>query len=256
MYGSASGRVNSMVVPAATVVARFTPWCIRGLDRLQIHPAILRRMAVQIVFETHAITTDNEAGIATGWLPGELSEAGQATARELGLRRRDDGIAVIYVSDLGRALETAWLAFEGASIPLVVDARLRECNYGQLNGMPRQRLDEERLAHLEEPWPAGESYRDVVARTAELLDDLARSWDGARVLMIGHSANRWALDHLLLGRDLAAAIAAPFDWLPGWEYELNPTARSGGSAAPATDRSAPPTAGPTSRGPRPGRRRA
>jgi 2,3-bisphosphoglycerate-dependent phosphoglycerate mutase len=33
-------------------------------------------MSVQIVFETHSISTDNERGIATGWLPGRLSEAG------------------------------------------------------------------------------------------------------------------------------------------------------------------------------------
>jgi len=178
-------------------------------------------MAVRLVFETHATTTDNEAGIATGWLPGQLSEAGRRTARELGERRRSDGIAVVYVSDLARALVTAWLAFEGSSIPLVVDPRLRECNYGVLNGMPRARLDEERLAHLDEPWPAGESYRDVGERTCALLADVARQWDGARVLWIGHSANRWALDHLLLGVDLGEAIAPPFAWRPGWEYEVS-----------------------------------
>lgn len=177
-------------------------------------------MTVQLVFETHAITTDNEAGIATGWLPGELSDAGRAKARELGERRRDDGIAVIYVSDLARALATAWLAFESGPIPLIVDPRLRECDYGALNGMPRRRLEDERLDHLDEPWPAGESYRDVVGRTRALLDDVARHWDASRVLLIGHSANRWALDHLLLGRDLAETVAAPFEWQPGWEYEL------------------------------------
>jgi broad specificity phosphatase PhoE len=177
-------------------------------------------MAVRLVFETHATTTDNEAGIATGWLPGVLSEAGRLAARELGERRRGTGIAVIYASDLARALETAWLAFEGSAIPLVVDPRLRECDYGQLNGMPRARLDEERLAHLDEAWPDGESYRDVVERTRALLADVSRQWDDAKVLWIGHSANRWALDHLLLGVDLGEAIAAPFDWQPGWEYEL------------------------------------
>jgi hypothetical protein len=35
-------------------------------------------VAVSIVYETHSITTDNEDGIATGWLPGRLSEAGGA----------------------------------------------------------------------------------------------------------------------------------------------------------------------------------
>ncbi|HSL97434.1 MAG TPA: histidine phosphatase family protein [Candidatus Deferrimicrobiaceae bacterium] len=188
-------------------------------------------MAVRLVFETHAITTDNEAGIATGWLPGELSEAGRRGARELGERRRDDGISVVYASDLARALETAWLAFEGSSLPLVVDPRLRECNYGALNGVPRARLDDERLAHLDDPWPAGESYRDVVERTRALLVDVARRWNGARVLWIGHSANRWALDHLLHGLDLAAAIAAPFAWQPGWEYEVAPPV---GDQAPNT----------------------
>ena len=52
-------------------------------------------MSVSIVFETHSISTDNEAGIATGWLPGRLSESGRTAARELGARRRDDGIDMI-----------------------------------------------------------------------------------------------------------------------------------------------------------------
>ncbi len=67
-------------------------------------------MTVRIVFETHALTTDNEAGIASGWLPGELSEEGLKGAAELGRRRHDDGIAAIYVSDLERALEIVRIA--------------------------------------------------------------------------------------------------------------------------------------------------
>ena len=31
-------------------------------------------MAIEVVFETHALTEDNERGFATGWLPGRLSE--------------------------------------------------------------------------------------------------------------------------------------------------------------------------------------
>lgn len=177
-------------------------------------------MAVQLVYETHAITTDNEAGIATGWLPGRLSEAGFEAAAELGARRRDDGIAVAYASDLERARATAKIAFEGGSMPIIEDVRLRECNYGRLNGMPRARLERERSAHVERPWPDGESYLDVVARTAEFLADVARDRDGARVLLIGHSANHWAIEHLLLGKDLAALVAAGMTWQPGWEFVL------------------------------------
>lgn len=175
-------------------------------------------MTLALVCETHAITTDNEAGIATGWLPGELSARGRETAAELGQRRRDDGIATVYVSDLERALETARIAFAGSTVPILPDPRLRECNYGRLNGMPVASLDQERVLHLDEPWPDGESYRQVVDRTTRLLEDLVARWDGARILLIGHSANKMALDHLLLGKDLSELVSAGMAWQPGWEY--------------------------------------
>lgn len=175
-------------------------------------------MALQLVYETHAITTDNEVGIATGWNPGILSSRGRKTAAELGNRRREDGLAAVFVSDLARAVETARIALEGTALTVTEDPRLRECNYGRMNGMPVARLDEQRIHHLDEPWPGGESYRQVVDRTISLLDDLVARWDGARVLLISHSANHYALEHLLHGRDLAELVAAGMTWQPGWEY--------------------------------------
>jgi broad specificity phosphatase PhoE len=87
-------------------------------------------VAVVIVFETHSLTTDNEAGVATGWLDGQLSERGRALAPELGRRRRNDGVAAVFSSDLGRAVQTVQVAFGGSGIPVHLDARLRECDYG------------------------------------------------------------------------------------------------------------------------------
>jgi broad specificity phosphatase PhoE len=49
---------------------------------------------LEIVYETHSMTTDNEEGIATGWLPGRLSKAGRSHARALGERRRARGSQV------------------------------------------------------------------------------------------------------------------------------------------------------------------
>ena len=179
-------------------------------------------MSIELIFETHAITTDNENGIATGWLPGTLSKRGRETATDLGRRRRRDAIAAVHVSDLKRAIDTARIAFEDSDVPMFPDARLRECNYGNLNGMPKARLDAERAAHIAEPWPGGESYQDVVDRTRRLVLDLVNAWDGSRVLLIGHSANKWALDHLLVGKDLSELVTAGIEWQAGWEY-LVPT---------------------------------
>jgi 2,3-bisphosphoglycerate-dependent phosphoglycerate mutase len=169
-----------------------------------------------VVFETHATSEDNDAGIATGWLGGRLSPLGRTQAAELGVRRRDDGIEAVYCSDLNRAVETAEIAFGGTGIPVLLDWRLRECDYGAWNGQPRARLDAERARRVHLPWPGGESWSEAVARVGSFLDELA----GGRVLLIGHVATRWALDHRVLGTALERLAGEEFDWQPGWEYAL------------------------------------
>ena len=72
-------------------------------------------------------------------------------------RRRDDGIAAVFSSDLGRAVETAAIAFDGSGIPALHDWRLRECDYGQLNGMPADEMHRGRLGHLDWPYPGGKA---------------------------------------------------------------------------------------------------
>lgn len=173
-------------------------------------------MAVVLWYETHQWSTDNESGIATGWLPGALSAHGRAESVRLGARRRD--VDVVYVSDLRRAVETVEIAFAGTAVPVIRDARLRECDYGRLNGAPVSSVAALRASCVEEAFPGGESYRDVVRRTESLLAEVAGERDGESVLFVGHSANRLALDHLLLGRPLADLVAEPFAWQEGWRY--------------------------------------
>lgn len=124
------------------------------------------------------------------------------------------------MSDLARAQETAEIALGGSGIPRFADARLRECDYGDLNGMPVARLAAERVRHVDEPWPGGESYRQVVERTSAFLRELAADREGGRVLVIAHSANRWGLQCLLDGEDLRHLVEAPFAWRAGWRFEL------------------------------------
>ena len=92
---------------------------------------------------------------------------------------------------------------------------MRECDYGTLTGRPSADLAARRAEFVDVPYPGGESYRDVVARTRDLLADLSARHDGECVLLVGHSANRMALDHLLAGRDPVDAVSGPFEWRPG-----------------------------------------
>lgn len=174
-------------------------------------------MTVEVVYETHSISVDNETGNATGWLPGELSAAGREAAASLGARRRDDGLAAIYTSDLRRAVETAEIAFRGSPIPVLQDPRLRECNYGALNGRPR---DEVHAYGIDERYPEGETWLEAVERVDEFLTELGRTRDGERVLVIGHMSAWYALESAAKGLALKEVFGTRMEWQEGWEYRL------------------------------------
>jgi 2,3-bisphosphoglycerate-dependent phosphoglycerate mutase len=178
-------------------------------------------VAIEVVFETHSTTVDNEQGRATGWLPGQLSAQGQLQARQLGQRREDDGIAAVFSSDLARAVQTASVAFGQSAVPVLLDWRLRECDYGSRNGMPASELHAGRLEHLDRPYPGGESWRQAVARVSRFLEDLPLRWNGCRVLVIGHVATRWGLDHFVNGAQLEKLAREDFAWREGWEYRIS-----------------------------------
>jgi 2,3-bisphosphoglycerate-dependent phosphoglycerate mutase len=181
----------------------------------------LGAVGIDLVFETHSTTEDNESGHATGWLPGQLSERGRALARELGERRAGTGIAAVFCSDLARAVQTAQIAFAGTGIPILHDWRLRECDYGERNGMSAAEMHAARRDYLDVPYPGGESWRQAVARVSRFLGDLPLRWEGKRVAIIGHVATRWGLDHCIRGVCIEDLVAADFAWQPGWEYRLD-----------------------------------
>lgn len=178
-------------------------------------------MSSTIVFETHSISDDNERGIASGWLPGRLSRHGRELARELGDRRRDDGLSAVFSSDLGRAAETAAIAFDSTNVPVLQDWRLRECDYGELNGAATSEVHDDRRRWLDVAYPGGESWRQAVTRVGGFLRDVPTRWDGRRILVIGHVATRFALDHHINGVPLEDLIDADFGWRTGWEYLLD-----------------------------------
>jgi broad specificity phosphatase PhoE len=150
----------------------------------------------------------------------ELSATGRDNARDLGRRRRDDELDLVITSDLARAVHTVEIAFAGTAVPIIIDHRLREVDYGDLNGAPVDLVHQQRRHRVDTPFPRGQSYREVTTGIRSLLDELLLDRDGQRVLLVGHAATRFALDHLLTGRPLESAVAAPFGWREGWAYEL------------------------------------
>ena len=176
---------------------------------------------IAIVFETHSFSEDNERGVASGWAHSRLSAEGRRAAAELGDRRRNDGIAAVFSSDLHRAVETAEVAFSGSDIKLLLDWRLRECDYGDQTQAPAREHIRDRGRYLDTPYPGGESWQQAIERVGRFLHDLPLRWQDRRVMVIGHVATRWALDHHLGGVPLDQLATRQFAWQPGWEYSLD-----------------------------------
>jgi broad specificity phosphatase PhoE len=190
---------------------------------------------LRLVFETHATSLDNEVGLASGWFDIALSTTGEEQARTLGARRRDDHLAVVFCSDLSRSFRTAEIAFGDRSLPIIRDARLRECDYGDLTRRPTLEINQRRLRHLVDPFPNGESYQQVVDRVSGWLREALQYSDVGTVLIIGHRATHYALEHLLNRVTLHEAVTSPWTWQPGWTYHLpSSSIPEGGSSSSFT----------------------
>jgi broad specificity phosphatase PhoE len=131
---------------------------------------------------------------------------------------------VVFCSDLKRAQESATLTWEGMYI-IIPDARLRECNYGDLNGASSdvvEPMQEEEC--LEKPFPNGESYEDVKTRLADFLEFLKSNYDGKNVSVVAHKAPQIAMEVLTNNKTWKQALVEDWrktkSWKPGWEYQL------------------------------------
>lgn len=177
-------------------------------------------MAVKITYFVHGTTTDNENHLGTGWLPGGLSELGLRQAKELSELVKEKYFDVVYCSDLKRAVDSAQLVF-GEKYEPKPDARLRECNYGDLNGGPEYKS---KTDYIDVPYPSGESYRDVEFRVKDFLNEIRATYDGKNVAIVAHQAPQLALEVLLNDKTWQQAFVEDWhntrSWQPGWEYTL------------------------------------
>lgn len=177
----------------------------------------------RLTYFVHCTTTDNERGLATGWLPGELSELGKQQAAELATIVASQVFDVVICSDLHRAIQTTEIVF-GNRFPVVHDARLREANYGEWNGKSAQLFKSNMENFIDTPFPGGESYRDVEARMRAFCKDLQEKYPAKRVALVAHQAPQLALEVICHHKIWPEAIAT--DWRrtgayqPGWRYSL------------------------------------
>lgn len=180
-------------------------------------------MAVEITYFVHGTTTDNEQDLGTGWLPGELSAKGREQAKTLGEQVKNQHFDVVFCSDLKRAVDSANLGF-GDKYRIIEDKRLRECNYGDLNGKSASSFKNRMKEFAVTPFPGGESYKDVEARLRSFVQYLSDNFEGKHIAIVAHQGPQLALDVILRGRTWDQAIDEDWRkagaWQPGWPYTV------------------------------------
>ncbi len=135
----------------------------------------------------------------------ELSPRGFAQAERLAEWASSAGLAAVWSSPLSRAVATATPCAGAAGLPLEVDARLRELDFGDGEGRTsaemRELFPEAFAAFRADPvahhLPGGEDPIEAVERFAACLRDVAAAWPEGRVLVVAHTTMiRLALCHL------------------------------------------------------------
>ncbi|MBQ8425028.1 MAG: histidine phosphatase family protein [Clostridia bacterium] len=179
-------------------------------------------MAIQIKYFVHGTTTDNEEKKASGWNEVKLSEKGINQAKTLSETIKNEHFDIVFCSDLERAVQSASIDFANRGIEIIKDSRLRECNYGKLNGKDNKLVVY--CEHINEPFPSGESLKDVENRMRNFCDFLKENYDNKKIAIVAHRATQLSLDIITKNITWEKAIEEDWrntkSWQAGWEYKI------------------------------------
>lgn len=141
----------------------------------------------------HGQTECNAAKVIQGWTPTPLTAQGKKQAERLRDVLADVRFDRIFSSDIYRTRQTGDIVFPERYVPFEYDARLREVNNTALAGTPSAELrkiygDKYRKAsrHLSFEKFGGESAEELMARTKDFLDDLAKDKNSKLVAAVTH----------------------------------------------------------------------
>ena len=156
----------------------------------------------------HAQTVWNREKKIQGLCDSPLTADGESQASDWGRMLSQCSWDRILTSDIGRALTTAGRIKEFLDIPIEVDFRLREQDWGKWTGKTIAQVKAEQPLELAEQvsagWefrpPGGEDRQGVLARGRAALQDAFTRWPGENMLVVIHEGVIKCLVYHLSGR--------------------------------------------------------
>lgn len=165
---------------------------------------------MKFIFVRHGKTHFNEINLTQGWCDSPLSKLGVKQVENMSLQLKDYSINKAYTSPLGRAVETSEIILQGHNIAPISDKRLKEVNFGILEGINTLFVKE---LHIDAPnWMdtlemdyrpyKGEDLHSVIIRQREVINDIVESsQEDDTILVVGHGCSLYGLVKTLVPHD-------------------------------------------------------
>ena len=153
-----------------------------------------RGAATRLVFVRHAETDASAQGRCYGRLDVGLSPEGRRRSEELGAALVATPLVVVYSSPSTRALDTAVAVASPQVLSPVVDDRLREIDFGELEGLTYDEI-RGRWAALYREWmerpaqvtfPGGERFADLRSRVLSAVAGIRERHEGDAAAVVAH----------------------------------------------------------------------
>lgn len=138
----------------------------------------------------HGETDWNREERIQGYSDTRLNENGIAQAEAAADFLKDKHIGLIVSSDLARAKKTAEIIAKATGAEIVLDAALREMDFGSLEGMPIPEVNKKYGGFLERPYGelGGEVFEEVETRAMEALGRHRKGREDTNVAIVSHGA--------------------------------------------------------------------
>ncbi len=160
----------------------------------------------------HGEALSNVRQVISSWpetFENPLTLHGKETIKESAKKLQNDKIDIIFSSDILRTKQTAQIVAEQLKLVPKFDKRLREIDFGVLNGQPIADLDiyfKNERERISESVSGGETYEQVLARVSEFLKDTEKEYSGKQILIVSHETPLWILEADIIGMPLQEAM--------------------------------------------------
>ncbi|MEK7124516.1 MAG: histidine phosphatase family protein [Patescibacteria group bacterium] len=156
----------------------------------------------------HGEALSNLRKVTSSWpetFENHLTEKGVEMIKEAAEKLKKENIDLIISSDLLRTKETAEIVGNALDITPQFDERLREINFGTMNGGPISELDikfRNEAERITDKMEKGESYQDVWKRVSDFLNEMELKYKNEDILVISHECPLWILESIIKSMSL------------------------------------------------------